>query len=154
MYKKRFAKWGFQKNSRRSSPPDTTCCTEEKNARSLKVKRKPRQIRTCFSVSPGLSQKDALFLSFLTNVRDWNAAFFEPALSGDGFSTIDLASPERAKETSCTPRLVSDLLTRGHGLLAGRLARKAFLLVEDILSLDGPALVRSPLRRIFAACCM
>jgi hypothetical protein len=141
MYKKRFAKWGFQKNSRRSTPSDATCCIEEKCARPVKVKQKPSEIRDVLGVSPRLSQKDALSLSFLTNVQNWNAAFFEPAFSGDSFSTLGLASPERAKETSCTLKLVSDLLLRGHGVLAGRLARKAFLLVEDILLLDGPALV-------------
>lgn len=38
-------------------------------------------------------------------------------------------------------KLVINMLNRGHGSLAGRLARKAFLLVEEALMLDGPALV-------------
>ena len=40
-----------------------------------------------------------------------------------------------------TFKLVVDTLNRGHGNLAGRLARKAFLLVEEMLTLDVPALV-------------
>ena len=40
-----------------------------------------------------------------------------------------------------TFKLVIDSLDRGHGSLAGRLARKAFLLVEEMLTLDVPALL-------------
>ena len=40
-----------------------------------------------------------------------------------------------------TFKLVIDMLNRGQGSLAGRLARKAFLLLEEMLKLDGPALV-------------
>ena len=141
MYKKRFAKWGFQKNSRRAATPDTISFMQEKCRNHVKVKRKQSDFCNVLGLSPRLNQNDVLSLSFLTNVRNWNAAFFESALSDDRYLPLELAWPERAKETSCTLKLVSDLLARGHGVLAGRLARKAFLLVEDMLTFEGPALI-------------
>jgi hypothetical protein len=64
-------------------------------------------------------------------------AFFE---SQQQFPIGQLRPPE-TKELSFAFKLVIDLLDRGHGDLAGRMARKAFLLVEDMLTLEGPALV-------------
>ena len=75
-------------------------------------------------------------------------AFFESVRSHDvrlvgpeHQSPIDNSWNEKAKETSLTLKLVSDLLDRGHGVLAGKMARKAFLLLEDVLTLEGPALI-------------
>ncbi len=42
---------------------------------------------------------------------------------------------------SCTFKLAVDILNRGQGDLAGRMARKAFLLAEEMLMLDGPVVM-------------
>jgi hypothetical protein len=148
MYKKRFAKWGFQKNSRRSAAAVPTLTTKDE-CRSV-VSRKPSPPGELGSVPafPGLGHHDGLILMFLTSVRICSVAFFESVQSRDGFLAslqqrppTDQPWPEKRKEISFTFKLVIDLLDRGHGNLAGRTARKAFLLVEDMLTLEGPALV-------------
>lgn len=44
-----------------------------------------------------------------------------------------------AKDIGYTFQILGELLRRGRGDLAGRLARKAFLLAESVLDFDGPA---------------
>lgn len=89
---------------------------------------------------PGFGHHDGLKLMFLTSVRTWSAAFFEFLQSGDRFLASQLRSVETL-EISFAFKLVIDLLDRGRGELAGRIARKAFLLIEDMLTLEGPALI-------------
>jgi hypothetical protein len=48
---------------------------------------------------------------------------------------------EKNKHISFAFRMVTNLLDQGHGNMAGRMARKAFLLLEDMLTLEGPALM-------------
>ncbi|KAF2641857.1 hypothetical protein P280DRAFT_479121 [Massarina eburnea CBS 473.64] len=118
MYKKRFAKWGFHKNNRRQAPA---------------------LISSSLPKEPNLSPHDYQALSIFNNVQKWSISFFESlALQ------VPLPShpwPEKIIKISYTFKLVTDLLCRGRGDLAGRMARKAFLLVEDLLKLEGPALV-------------
>ena len=85
-----------------------------------------------------LGHDDNLMLSFLTSVRQWSVAFFEsvmaPPYGGElecswQRTSMEQAWSEKAKETSFTLKLVSDLLDRGLGILAGRIVRKSFLLV-------------------------
>lgn len=54
--------------------------------------------------------------------------------------STNLLEPDKTKEASLALNLVVDALARGHGTLAGRIARKAFILVEKMFTLDGPAL--------------
>lgn len=133
MYKKRFAKWGFHKNSRRSTtstPSSTTTISH--------VSEPPTPVL----ISPELCSEDSRILNLLSSVRTWNLSFYESVQLKGGASVPILSSwPEHGNDTNSTFKLVIDMLNRGHGNLAGRLARKAFLLVEEMLMLEGPALV-------------
>jgi len=148
MYKKRFAKWGFHKNSRRSAAAVPTLTTKDECRKgSSRKPGPPGELGSVFAF-PGLGYHDGLMLMFLSSVRICSVAFFESIQSRDGFLAslhqqppTDQPWPEHSDEVSFTFKLVIDLLDRGHGNLAGRMARKAFLLVEDMLTLDGPALV-------------
>ena len=156
MYKKRFAKWGFQKNSRRSATAVSTLATKDACRRLATRKHNPAAELGSMPASLQLGHDDGMMLSFLTSVRKWSVAFFESVSSRDGplarpqqRTLIEQPWSEKAKETSFTLKLVSDLLDRGHGALAGRIARKAFLLVEDILTLEGPALIWNLLEMMY-----
>jgi hypothetical protein len=54
-----------------------------------------------------------------------------------------------AKEISFAFKLSIDLLNRGHGMLAGRTIRKAFLLIEDLFTLESPALIWNLLEMMY-----
>ncbi|KAL1893966.1 hypothetical protein Sste5346_006107 [Sporothrix stenoceras] len=170
MYKKRFAKWGFQKNARRQQTTATQA-TATAVARGAVARKPAGRIRKVvdsgfYSVPalPDLGPQDTLTLLLLTSVKTWSVSFFEsPAMSAlplsetpdcasspsaSSFSSVSAASPlqrprpNKAKEICFAFKLVIDLLERGRGDLAGRMARKAFLLVEDMLeTLAAPALV-------------
>ena len=86
---------------------------------------------------------------FLTSVRAWGAAFFETASNPSGLH-VSVPQPSivpplvllDTKDMGIAFKLVDDLLKRGHGDLAGRLARKAFILAESILTIaEGPVLM-------------
>jgi hypothetical protein len=137
MYKKRFAKWGFQKNSKRSAATPRHLKTKEECKKVASRKASSPGELGPIPAFPGLGHGDGLTLMFLTSVWKLSMAFFE---SQQQFPTGQLR-PSDTKELSFAFKLVIDLLDRGHGDLAGRMARKAFLLVEDMLTLEGPALV-------------
>ncbi|KAM7184964.1 hypothetical protein V8F20_012001 [Naviculisporaceae sp. PSN 640] len=114
MYKKRFAKWGFQKYKKRWATAHPTLSALNMACPESDVK-----------------------LMFLASVRTWSSSFFEqPSESPDYLSRY-----VEVFEITTAFKLVIDLLRRGYGELAGRVARKAFLLVEQLLVLDGPVLV-------------
>lgn len=134
MYKKRFAKWGFQKNSRHT--------VAENHGRKVTSKRcHPPREQASIPTCPRLGHQDGLMLMLLTSVRICSVAFFESVRPRDDFLASHQQWPEQIDESSFTFKLVMDLLDRGYGKLAGRLARKAFLLAEDMLTLKGPVLV-------------
>ena len=148
MYKKRFAKWGFQKNPRHSAAVVPTLTTKDECRKE--ASRKPGRPRVLGLVPaiPGLGQHDGLMLMFLTSVQICSVAFFESVQSRDGFlaslqqrTPTDETLPEQTEKINFTFKLATDLLDRGHGKLAGRMVRKAFLLVEDMLTLEGPVLM-------------
>ncbi|KAK4691714.1 hypothetical protein P7C71_g5343, partial [Lecanoromycetidae sp. Uapishka_2] len=140
MYKNRFAKWGFQKYSR-GSPAAVQ--TSKKKARCRKLCRIEGVGSISMPAFPALAPHDGLKLMFLTSVQTWGFSFFESVQSGDGFlaSSKDRQHPVDQPRVSLTFKLVIDRLNRGHGELAGRMVRKAFLLLEDLLMLGAPALV-------------
>jgi hypothetical protein len=151
MYKKRFAKWGFQKNSKRSvaTLPDASQTTGESRSVTSKEASLPGELSSVPKIIE-LNHRDSLTLMSLTNVRTWSVAFFESAQFRNGslasqqrspHVTTGQPQPSDVKKINWTSKLVSDLLDRGRGDMAGRMARKAFLLVEDMLSLEGPALL-------------
>ncbi|CAM1504944.1 Fc.00g025350.m01.CDS01 [Cosmosporella sp. VM-42] len=142
MYKKRLAKWGFQKNSKRLSA--TVCSPKTKDQRRSR-KAGPTGERDSVAASPGLCHHESSMLMLLTSVRTWSVAFFESLKTRKGSLqqrvSIRGLPESNSKEVNYTFKLAIDLLDRGHGNLAGRMARKAFLLVEDMITLEGPVLV-------------
>ena len=82
-------------------------------------------------------------LMFLASVHSWSLSFYESVQSNDDEAPglTQHFPPQLTQEMNFTFKLAFDMLDRGHGSLAGRLARKAFLLIEEMLTLDGPALV-------------
>ena len=137
MYKKRFAKWGVQKNSRRSATSTPTSMTTV-----LSRKSRPSENLGSVPISPELGKDDSLMFLCLKSVQTWSMSFYESVKSDDGApALIWHFPPELNQEMNFTFKLVINVLNRGHGSLAGRLARKAFLLMEEMLMLDGPALV-------------
>jgi hypothetical protein len=148
MYKKRFAKWGFRKYSKRLATTLRHAKTKEECKRVASRKVSPPGELGSMPAFPGLGHGDSLTLMFLTSVWTWSMSFFESVQSRDGFLALQQQQlstgqllPSNTKEISFAFKLVIDLLDRGHGDLAGRMARKAFLLVEDMLTLEGPTLV-------------
>jgi hypothetical protein len=145
MYKKRFAKWGFQKNTKRyktisrSSDANNAGCGTVSPADFGAFVNIPRPV--------GLPEDDRTTLMILISVKTWSASFFASMKSGGATpDPIEILTETqlrqfKTKEANYAFKLVIDLLDRGHGALAGRMARKAFLLTEDMLTLEGPALV-------------
>ena len=106
-----------------------------------------RRIRRSRPAWPDLRINDALMLTVLSSVGQWSAAFFEslqmPAGSGASFQhrpSVEQLELEKTKEVGLVLKLAVEALTRGRGTLAGRMARKAFILIETMFDLDGPAL--------------
>jgi hypothetical protein len=141
MYKKRFTKWGFHKNAKRKTATDIQCVSvPRRKASSLgELVYIPKSI--------DFAGYDRTTLMILFNVRIWSASFFESTqLGGSTFQLQEILTEDqlrqfKTKEANFAFKLVVDLLERGHGVLAGRMARKAFLLAEDMLSLERPVLV-------------
>ncbi|KAK4157360.1 hypothetical protein C8A00DRAFT_11736 [Chaetomidium leptoderma] len=137
MYKKRFAKWGFHKNANRSRPGKT----------ATELTSPPR--------TPAITTVDACTMTLFAGINLWTSTFFQsadfkqclasngvwrqgpiyPPTSGRPALQYD---PERA---SYAFRLVARLLRDGQGVLAGRLARKAFVQVEDMMLIEGPSFI-------------
>lgn len=136
MYKKRFAKWGFRKNAKRSPPGKSA--TEPTGP--------PR--------TPAITAVDACTMTLLAGINLWTSSFFQSAdfkqcLASNGVwrqgpthtssgKPAPKYDPERA---SYAFRLVARLLKDGQGVLAGRLARKAFVQVEEMMLIEGPSFI-------------
>ena len=90
---------------------------------------------------PRLGHREDLMLTFLTGVQIWNVSFFDSVQSYEISMDSFQQGSATFKEVGFTLKLATDLLDRGHGSLAGRMARKAFLLLENMLTLEGPAFV-------------
>jgi hypothetical protein len=106
--------------------------------------------------SPKLSRSDTTFLLFFTNIRTWCTAYFDAVdiscrqtpPAGNDHSPYLVLPYTKSKVKTCDAallsssfKLVADLLRRGQGVLAGRLARKAFLQVEQMLLFEGPIFI-------------
>lgn len=148
MYKKRFTKWGFQKNNKRGGSTALTPNTyNECLVRRSRKFNLPGELGSVRRLSE-VSRQDSLVLMFLTNVRMSSTAFFDSVQSRESVlvslqqqTLADERWPDSVKEVSFAFKLAIDLLDRGHGDLGGRTARKAFMLIEDILTVEGPVLV-------------
>lgn len=149
MYKKRFTKWGFQKNAKRSTSAAQTWAVGSgcRKAASSHFSTKSWSLVSP-ATSPCLSFHDTLMSSFMTSVHTYSIAFFESMQAPDGHflslqqqSILQQPRAEETDEISYAFKLAIELLDRGYGSFAGRMARKAFLLVEDMLTLDGPVIM-------------
>ena len=90
---------------------------------------------------PSLDDNDDSILTVLTSARTFSVQYYESVRSRTGMLPTDHLCPAQPQEISFTFKLVIDLLDRGYGDLAGRMARKAFLLLDDVLKIEGPALL-------------
>ena len=134
MYKKRFTKWGFHKNSKRLT-------SKLRGPTVFNGKPCSQQLLDSLPARPRLGHQESLRVVFLSSVRICSTAFFESVQFDDDFMDSLHQPSERAREFSYALKLVMDLLDHGHGVLAGRTVRKAFLLLEDMMNLEGPALM-------------
>ncbi|KAJ9616612.1 hypothetical protein H2200_000331 [Cladophialophora chaetospira] len=146
MYKKRFAKWGFQKNTKRCTAVASTRTTQKQCWKVAKERSRDFRQLHLLPASLGFGTHETLIFMFMTNVRTYSTAYFESVQVSNRLMLTPRQQSnqmrlEVTEEVSFTFKLVIELLNRGQGELAGRMARKAFLLVEGILDLDGPVLV-------------
>lgn len=112
------------------------------STRTVSTKASPSADLGSVPICPEFSTDDSLKLMFLTNVQVWSVSFYESLHSRKDVSTlIPKPWPDQSEEMNFTFKLAIKMLDRDHGDLAGRLARKAFLLVEEMLILEGPALM-------------
>lgn len=87
-------------------------------------------------------------MGFLMGIRDWNTAYFQDVRAART-SVVANASPSPSPLQFYTDsqfvhsafKLIPELLDRGFGELAGRLARKAFIRAQDVLRLENPWLL-------------
>ncbi|KAL2213555.1 hypothetical protein CC79DRAFT_1327443 [Sarocladium strictum] len=138
MYKKRFAKWGFYKNA-------TLKRWDGYHARELSSPPRTMAFTTA----------DPSTTTLFDSIKLWTSSFFYSdefeqslatrevwtyeavqALSGRG-PTLPY-DPEKA---NCAFRLEAMLLQDGQGVLAGRLARMAFIQVEETMFIGGPSYI-------------
>ena len=146
MYKKRFAKWGFQKNSRRLTAASSASAGKDDSWTGTERRLDLCEDLLSMPASPTTGHHDSLVLTILTSVRVCSVAFFESVQSPGGCLAPQRIPqnhllPEHTQEISFSIKLVMDLLNRGQGNLAGRVARKSFLLLEDMLLVQSPALI-------------
>lgn len=138
MYKKRFAKWGFRKNADRSRPGKT----------AAELTGPPPR-------TPAITTVDACTMTLFAGINLWTSTFFQSAdfkqcLASNGVwrqgpiypPTSGRPTPQYDPErASYAFRLVARLLRDGHGVLAGRLARRAFVQIEDMMLIEGPSFI-------------
>ena len=147
MYKKRFTQWGLSKNSKRSNCPSAPASIISESAVNNTVQAKARGYVTILPMplAPSLSRKDSLTLATLRSVSAWSTAYFE----GMAHSTITRPRPTVVIDFVFALKMVNSLLDRGEGQLAGRVTRKAFLMLESSLTLDNPALIWNLLEAMY-----
>lgn len=105
-------------------------------------------------VSPSklsFSPEEAAGLELLMSIYDWSVSFLEDVnrlpdaeLAEGGVvapRTGSLGQAYDAENLSFSFRLITSLLNKGEGALAGRLARKSFMQMESILNVEAPLFV-------------
>ncbi|KAF2151524.1 hypothetical protein K461DRAFT_280305 [Myriangium duriaei CBS 260.36] len=87
-----------------------------------------------------ITDDDNSVLLLLTSVRNWGDNFYAstPYLYGN-FSLTPPLCLETCQEVNLAFKLGINVLDRGCGSLAGRIIRKAFLMAEELVQLEGPA---------------
>ncbi|KAF5609461.1 uncharacterized protein FSUBG_3935 [Fusarium subglutinans] len=99
-------------------------------------------------LSPSPDPLETSSLEFLTSIHDWSNAFYE-SLYTDGLNLqSNHSSPRTGKINRYDPeglsfafRTIVELIQRGKGILAGRLTRKAFLDIENMLQIEAPLFI-------------
>ncbi|KFY01966.1 hypothetical protein V490_00696 [Pseudogymnoascus sp. VKM F-3557] len=141
MYKNRFTKWGLYKNMRQARDVSRAYQPSDRIKGML------------IPPTPKTARLDMVNVILLTSIRTWSYSFFEAVgqshnTPAEGSTQLSLllpytehTEPYDAEQTSFSFKLIAELLGRDQGLLAGRLARKAFLQVEEILMLEGPLFI-------------
>lgn len=144
MYKKRFAKWGFGKNKRRAARNQdrrTLECSKEAGSGSLCTEYTPstrQEARPSLGGRLPLLQENIYII--LSEIRHWNDHNFSAnnwsrASQHKTLLPVRHKQPDRhdSSELYRTFALGSRLFEMGEGALAGRLVRKAFLVLESVL---------------------
>ncbi|EWZ90569.1 hypothetical protein FOWG_08176 [Fusarium oxysporum f. sp. lycopersici MN25] len=145
MYKRRFTKWGFYKSKQRNGKT-----AWKKKAPTPKntpeTQKRPHSQPLILSPSPNSLETSSL--EFLTSIHDWSTSFYESLrtkglhLQGTHPSQpagkINRYDPEGL---SFAFRTIVELIQRGKGILAGRLTRKAFLDIENMLHAEAPLFI-------------
>ncbi|RBR14896.1 hypothetical protein FVER53590_03139 [Fusarium verticillioides] len=99
-------------------------------------------------LSPSPDPLETSSLEFLTSISDWSNSFYE-SLYTDGLHAQNIhSSPRTVKINRYDPeglsfafRTIVELIQRGKGVLAGRLTRKAFLDIENMLQVEAPLFI-------------
>ena len=164
MYKRRFTEWGFRKS--KPSKSATNCSTQALSTRPtasnhstlrsqerLKKKHGDLQCTKRHSYGPTfktvpLTSEDLNQLTIMTNVQAWSMAYFDSVTQSqlpphqELIADIEFGwSMSLNMSINSAFKAIGHLLQRGYGDLAGRVTRKAFLLVEEMLALDPPAIL-------------
>lgn len=150
MYKRRFTKWGFYKSKQRNAK---TACKSKTPApkNTSETQKRPnatRCHRQSLILSPSPDPLETSSLEFLTSIHDWSISFYE-SLYTDGLHLQNIhSSPRTTKINRYDPeglsfafRTIVELIQRGKGVLAGRLTRKAFLDIENMLQVEAPLFI-------------
>ncbi|KAF4957174.1 hypothetical protein FGADI_3239 [Fusarium gaditjirri] len=150
MYKRRFTKWGFYKSKQRTVK--SACKNKTPTQKNTPENQKPSNATLCHSQSFVLSLSpdplETSSLEFLTSIHDWSISFFE-SLRANGLRLQDAHPSQQTDKInrydpeglSFAFRTIVELIQRGKGILAGRLTRKAFLDIEDMLHVEAPLFI-------------
>lgn len=159
MYKKRFAKWGFSKNTRRApGPQEGEGQGPTRSGSQLAAMgrlRTPRIVR--------INASEAAQSAFLNSIKTLGLSFFEDSTRRDSLSSLPslprkpsdystlLPNPAREpppvitgndpEQLTFSFKVILGLLQRQQGALAGRLARKAFIEAEALLEAEEPLFI-------------
>jgi hypothetical protein len=103
--------------------------------------------------------EEAAGVELLMSIFDWSLSFLEyvnrlpESELGEGGVVVPqtggLGQIYDTENLSFSFRLITALLTRGEGVLAGRLARKAFMQMESILDVEGPLFIWNLLETVW-----
>ncbi|KAF5633594.1 hypothetical protein F52700_6048 [Fusarium sp. NRRL 52700] len=100
------------------------------------------------AVSPSPDSLETTSLEFLTSIHDWSNSFYESLYTNGLHLQSNHSSSRTTKINRYDPeglsfafRTIVELVQRGKGVLAGRLTRKAFLDIENMLQVEAPLFI-------------
>ncbi|KAF5570928.1 hypothetical protein FPHYL_874 [Fusarium phyllophilum] len=99
-------------------------------------------------LSPSPDPLETSSLEFLTSIHDWSNSFYESLYTDGLHLQSNPSSPQTGKINRYDPeglsfafRTIVQLIQQGKGVLAGRLTRKAFLDIENMLQVEAPLFI-------------